>query len=102
MRNKIIVGCTVIISNFIFQSAAYSIPTKWEIVNASLSDLIHSGWQLQGVSYNRVASQNSFSPGGTSIETYVFSLTKNGQYIVCTMDNPVVPVATSAGCRKIS
>ena len=102
MFKNITVGFTVIISSFIFQNVAYSIPTKWEMVNVSLSDLIRSGWRLQGVSYNRVASQNSFSPGGINAETYVFSLTKDGQYIVCTMDSPSVPVATSVGCRKIS
>jgi hypothetical protein len=102
MHNTIVVACTAALLSFLTQSAAHSIPTKWEIVDASMSDLLNSGWQLLGVSYNRVAVRNSISPGGLDAETYVFSLTKNGKYIVCTTDNPNAPVAKSTGCRKIS
>ena len=102
MRNKIIISFFATALSFALQSPVYSIPTRWEIVEASLSDLLSSGWQLQGVSYNRVASQTSFGPSGTSVETYVFSLTRKGKYIVCTMDNPSPPSAKSAGCRSIN
>jgi hypothetical protein len=87
--------------NLIFQGAAHSVPTKWEVVSASLSDLLNSGWQLTGISSNRAAYRNSISPGGFDEETYMFSLTKNGKYIICLMPNPVDPVA-NAGCRRIN
>jgi hypothetical protein len=86
----------------VFQSAAYSVPTKWEKVEISLSELLNSGWQLLGVSSNRVAFQNSFSPNGLDEQTYVFSLIKDGKYIICAMTNPSVPVAKVAGCRRIN
>jgi hypothetical protein len=101
MRNKIIVGFAVITLNLIFQNIAYSVPSKWEKVETSLSDLLNSGWQLIGIASNRAAYQNSFSPGGFDEETYSFSLTKNGKYIICLTANPSYPVA-NIGCRKIN
>jgi hypothetical protein len=87
--------------SLIFQSTAHSVPTKWEVVSASLSDLLNSGWQLTGISSNRAAYRNSISPGGLDEETYMFSLTKSGKYIICLMPNPIDPVA-NAGCRRIN
>jgi hypothetical protein len=87
--------------NLSLQSIAFAVPTKWERVEASLSDLLNSGWQLSGISSNRAAYRNSVSPGGFDEETYIFSLAKNGKYIICLMPNPVDPVA-NAGCRRIN
>jgi hypothetical protein len=103
MFNKISIGCALaVILSFSFQSSAHSIPTKWEKVEASLSDLLNSGWLLTGISSNRVAYRNSIGPGGLDEETYVFSLTKDGKYIICSMDNPNPPIAKVAGCRRIN
>jgi hypothetical protein len=103
MYTKIIYGLTItLISVLASQNIAYSIPTRWEQINVSLNDLLNSGWQLLGVSSNRVAFRNSISPGGLDEETYTFTLVKNGKYIVCAMTNPYSPVATSAACRKIN
>jgi hypothetical protein len=92
----------VVFSILLFQGAAYSIPTKWEKVDSSLSDLLNSGWLLQGTDYNRVAYQNSISPGGLDEENYTFSLSKNGKYIICSVGNPRTPIAQTAGCRRIN
>jgi hypothetical protein len=92
----------ILFSIFLFQGAAYSIPTKWEKVDSSLSDLLNSGWLLQGTDYNRVAYQNSISPGGLDEENYTFSLSKNGKYIICSVGNPRTPIAQTAGCRRIN
>jgi hypothetical protein len=103
MYTKIFSGLTIaLISILTSQNIAYSIPTRWEKIDVSLSDLLDSGWQLLGVSSNRVAYRNSISPGGLDEETYTFSLVKNGKYIVCAMTNPYSPIATSAACRKIN
>jgi hypothetical protein len=85
-----------------FQGIAYSASTKWEKVDASLSELLNSGWLLQGTDYNRVAYQNSFSPGGLDEENYTFTLSKSGKYIICSVGNPRVPVAQSTRCRSIN
>jgi hypothetical protein len=97
-----LVVLTVMFSILLFQSAAYSIPTKWEKVDSSLSDLLNSGWLLQGTDYHRVAYQNSISPGGLDEENYTFSLSKNGKYIICSVGNPRTPIAQTAGCRRIN
>jgi hypothetical protein len=103
MLNKTSVCCALtLILSFSFQHSAYSIPTKWEKVETSLSDLLNSGWLLTGISSNRVAYRNSIGPGGLDEETYVFSLTKEGKYIICSMDNPNPPIAKVAGCRRIN
>jgi hypothetical protein len=103
VSNKNILGCAgILLSILFFQSAAYSIPTKWEKVDASLSSLLDSGWTLLGITSNRVAYQNSFSPGGLDEENFIFSLTKNGKYIVCSIGNPGTPVAQKAGCRRLN
>jgi hypothetical protein len=46
MHEKVIVGCTAIALSLLFQGVAYSIPTKWERIEVSLSELLSSGWQL--------------------------------------------------------
>jgi hypothetical protein len=93
---------TTIILSFSFQSTAYSNPTPWERVESTLAELLNSGWNLMDVSSHRAAYQNSFSPGGFDETTLVFSLNKNGKYIICYMDNPKPPTANTAGCRKIN
>ncbi len=101
MRNKIIIGFTIVTLNLISQSAVYSVPSKWEKVETSLSDLLNSGWQLIGIASNRAAYRNSVSPGGFDEETHSFSLTKNGKYIICLTANPSHPIA-NIGCRRIN
>jgi hypothetical protein len=103
MRSKIIIECTVAFAiTLILQNRAYSIPTKWERIDVSFSELLDSGWQLIGTSTNRVAYRNSIGPGGLDEETYAFSLTKNGKYILCEMSNPSHPIAKNAGCRRLN
>jgi hypothetical protein len=103
MYRKVPFCCAVIFAfSLFFQNAAYSIPTQWEKVEVSLGELLSSGWQLLGTSSNRVAYQNSFSPGGFDETTFVYSLTKNGKYITCYLSNPKPPIAQTAGCRKIN
>jgi outer membrane lipoprotein-sorting protein len=97
-----LVMLTILLSMFVFQGVAYSIPTKWEKVDSSLSDLLNSGWLLQGTDYSRVAYQNSISPGGLDEENYTFTLAKNGKYIICSVGNPRTPIAQVAGCRRIN
>jgi hypothetical protein len=92
---------TTIILSLAFQNMAYSVPTRWEIIDSSLSELLGSGWQLLGITSNRVAYRNATSPGGLDEETFIFSLTKNGQYVVCSVDNPNPPIAKVARCRRI-
>jgi hypothetical protein len=103
MLKKIFICCILsLVLSLSFQYSAHSIPTKWEKVETSLSDLLNSGWILTGISSTRVAYRNSISPGGLDEETYIFSLSKDGKYIVCSMDNPNPPIAKIAGCRKIN
>jgi hypothetical protein len=103
MRNKsLFFFATTLLVSLSFQGMAFSIPTKWEKVEVSLSDLLGSGWQLLGITSNRVAYRNSVGPGGLDEETFIFSLTKNGQYVVCSVDNPNPPIAQTSRCRKIS
>jgi hypothetical protein len=103
MCKKIIIRCMAsAIFSLLLHSPAYSVPTKWERVDVSLSDLLSSGWQLIGIATSRVAYRNSFSPGGVDEEIYAFSLMKNGKYILCNTSNPVHPVANNAGCRKLN
>ncbi len=102
MRKKTVkITLFAFISSFLFQGAAHSLPTKWEVVDINLSSLLDSGWKLIGNSSHRVAYSNTFSPGGYDEKTYVFSLTKNGKYIICVMPDPVDPVA-QAGCRRLN
>ncbi len=103
MRSKIFIGCTfAFMLTVILQSKAHSVPTKWERVDTSLSELLDSGWQLIGTATNRVAYRNSIGPGGLDEETYAFSLTRNGKYILCEVSNPSHPIAKNAGCRKLN
>jgi hypothetical protein len=102
MRNKKIIGCIAAVAlNLVAPNVAYSVPSKWEKVETSLSDLLNSGWQLMGIASNRAAYQSTFSPGGLDEETYAFSLTKNGKYIICLAPDPKPPV-TNIGCRRIN
>jgi hypothetical protein len=103
MSKKIISGYIFILFlSLTHQNPAYSIPTKWEKVESSLSELLNSGWVLLGVSSSRVAYRNSIGPGGLDEENFTFSLVKNGKYIVCSVGSPQPPIAQSAGCRRIN
>jgi hypothetical protein len=103
MFKKITFGCiSVLLLSLIYQNSAYSIPTKWEKVDASLSELLNSGWGLLGISSSRVAYRNSIGPGGLDEENFTFALVKNGKYIVCSVGSPQPPIAQSAGCRRIN
>jgi hypothetical protein len=93
---------TTIILSFSFQGTAYSNPTPWAKVESTLAELLNSGWSLMNVSSHRAAYRNSLSPGGFDETTLIFSLTRNGKYIICYMDNPKPPTANTAGCRKIN
>jgi hypothetical protein len=100
---KLIFFISVIMATILtFQNAAYCVPTKWGKVDSSLSDLLNSGWLLQGTDYSHVAYQNSISPGGLDEENYTFSLSKSGKYIICSVGNPRIPIAQTAGCRRIN
>jgi hypothetical protein len=103
MLSRTFIHCALTFAlSFSFQNLAYAIPTKWEKVETSLSDLLNSGWLLTGISATRVAYRNSIGPGGLDEETYIFSLIKEGKYIVCSMDNPNPPIAKVSGCRRIN
>jgi hypothetical protein len=86
----------------IYPSLAHSIPTKWEVVDLSLSQLLDSGWQMFSHGSNRAAFRNTISPGGLDEETFTFILIKNGKYIMCRVTNPQAPIATLSGCRKLN
>jgi hypothetical protein len=79
---------------------ANSLPTKWEVVDSSLSQLLDSGWQLFSHGSNRAAFR--ISPGGLDEETFTFILTKNSKYIMCRVTNPQAPIANLSGCRKLN
>ena len=88
--------------SLIYPNSAYSIPTKWEVVDLSLSQLLDSGWQLFSHGSNRAAFRNTISPGGLDEETFTFILTKNSKYIMCRVTNPKAPIASLSGCRKLN
>jgi hypothetical protein len=83
------------------QKNAYSVPTKWEKIELSMSELLDKGWQMTAHGTNRVAA-NSNSGGGFDIETFTFTLTKNGKHIICIIQDPRPPIANGAGCRKLN
>jgi hypothetical protein len=80
---------------------AHSVPSKWEKVDASMSELINSGWQITAHGTNRVAA-NSNTGNGFDVSTFSFLLVKNSSYILCIFDNPKPPLASSVSCRKLN
>jgi hypothetical protein len=84
-----------------FQGAAHAVPTKWEAIQLSMSELINSGWQISAHGTNRVAA-NSSTTNSFDESQFSFLLTKNGNYILCIADNPKPPIAKNAGCRKLN
>jgi hypothetical protein len=84
-----------------FPTTSYSIPSKWERVEMSLSDLINSGWQITAHGTNRVAT-NSINGGNFDISIFSFLLTRNNNYIICIFENPKPPIANSTSCRKLN
>jgi hypothetical protein len=100
MANKTILTLVVIML-VTLRGAAHAVPTKWESIQSSMSDLINSGWQISAHGTNRVAA-NSNAGNGFDERQFSFLLTKNGNYIICIADNPKPPVANNAGCRKLN
>jgi hypothetical protein len=102
MRNITVISCSIFVAfSMFFTGKAYSVPTKWEIIDNSLSELLDNGWQLVGIASNRAAYRNSFGPGGVDDKEYIISITKNRKYVICVVPNPTPPVAP-AGCRRIN
>jgi hypothetical protein len=112
MRNSKFIGCIICIIctvcvalNLIIPGRAIAVqnavPSMWEAVTVSLTDLLNSGWQLTGVTSNRSAYQNTFNPGGFDERTHGFLLTKDRKYVMCFALNPAPPV-TNIGCRKLN
>jgi hypothetical protein len=82
-------------------SAAYSVPSKWEKVDASMNELINSGWQITAHGTNRIAA-NSNAGNSFDVSTFSFLLVKNNSYVICIFDNPKPPLANSVSCRKLN
>jgi hypothetical protein len=97
-KNIVISTTSILLS---FPCATYTVPSKWEKVDASMSELISSGWQITAHGTNRVAA-NSNAGNGFDISTFSFLLTKNNSYIICIFDNPKSPLANSVSCRKLN
>jgi hypothetical protein len=97
---KTVLLCSVILLAPLSE-IAYSIPSKWERVEMSLSDLINNGWQITGHGTNRVAT-NSINGGNFDLSTFSFLLTKNNSYIICIFENPKPPIANTTSCRKLN
>jgi hypothetical protein len=100
MKNKTTLT-VALIALLTWQSAAQAVPTKWESVELSMSGLINSGWQISAYGNTRVAANNSTS-NSFDMSKYSFLLTKNGNYILCIVQDPEPPIARSAGCRKLN
>ncbi len=83
------------------QKYAHSVPTKWERIESSMSELLDNGWQMTAHGTNRVAA-NSTAGAGFDIETFTFTLTKNGKHIICLIQDPRPPIANGAACRKLN
>jgi hypothetical protein len=102
MRNTIVISYSIFIAfSMFFAGKAHSVPTKWEMVNNSLSELLDNGWQLVGIASNRAAYRDSFGPGSIDDKEYIISITKNRKYMICVIPNPTPPIAP-AGCRRLN
>ncbi len=91
----------VLISILILPHEANAIPTKWEKIDVSMSELLNSGWRISGHSSSRTAFNNGTIDRFDEI-TYTFLLTKNNDYVFCNTVNPSQPKANLAACRKIN
>jgi hypothetical protein len=100
MYKKIVLISSMLLLT-VLQKSATSIPSKWEMVDVSMSQLLNSGWQISGHSATRTASPGG--PGITSFDNiiYTFVLSKGGKYIVCSTENPSAPTS-QIGCRKLN
>jgi hypothetical protein len=92
---------TLLMTVLIPQLPAYSVPTKWENVNVSMSDLLNSGWQITAHGVTRVAASSSAGAGFDEFIT-TFILAKGGKYIFCISENPRPPVANQSSCRRLN
>jgi hypothetical protein len=100
MVNKAVLILVITMATM-FQETAYAVPTKWEAIQLSMSELIKNGWQITAHSISRVAA-NSSTTNSFDERQFSFVLTKNGNYIICIADNPKPPVANNTDCRKLS
>jgi hypothetical protein len=101
MRTKIFLPLTLaFFSISTFSTVAYSIPTKWQAVDVSMSDLLNSGWQIVAQSTTRVVG---VQPGGAyNVTTFAYTLHKSGKYISCFVENPKPPIAQVSSCRQLN
>jgi hypothetical protein len=74
----------------------------WTVVDSNLSELLNDGWKLVGQSSHRVATVTGGGIGAIDEETFVYTLTKNGKYVTCFLQNPVPNKGAYGGCRLIN
>lgn len=101
MYEKTTITFFIFILSLMFQGKAHSVPTKWQRIEVSLSNLINSGWQVKEFSTHRAAYIYPFNSSSFSESSYVLFLTKDGKNIICTVINPTAPQSDST-CTLIN
>jgi hypothetical protein len=74
----------------------------WTVVDSNLADLLNSGWKLVGQSSHRIATVTGGGIGAIDEETFVYTLTRNGKYVTCFLQNPIPNKGAYGGCRLIN
>jgi hypothetical protein len=73
-----------------------SSPTKWQAIPYSLTNYLDDGWQLVGQSSHRVTDRD------TDSMTFVYTVSKNGKYVTCSLTNPRAETVTYSACRVLN
>ncbi len=89
---------------------ANSEQTVWKPVDRSLAELLNDGWQLIQQSSTRAVTPYVFAPRmsaatdiqGTDTSGFVFTLKKDGKYIVCIIRDPKPTEPSYSRCRAIN
>lgn len=84
------------------QETAKAVPTDWRVVDASMTQLLNSGWQISGYSSNRAAVGGAGSANNYDTSDFTYLLIKNGRYITCILENPRSPMAKVSVCRSLN
>lgn len=102
-KKSFVLGCcTAVLFILAFQESVKAVPTDWRKVDASMTQLLNSGWQIVGHSSNRAAVGNAGAANNYDNTAFTYILTKDGRYITCILIEPRPPISNLASCRSLN
>jgi hypothetical protein len=76
--------------------------TQWQGISTSLTNLLDDGWKVVGQSSHRAVTITRGDVEAVDSTTIVYTLSKDGKYVTCLLNDPRVNSLTYSACRTLN